>query len=62
MDVAGGQSTGTGEGCYGNSLALPPLRAMAGFPHDKMDYILPRAGLTPSDTLQQCVFMSGIEG
>jgi hypothetical protein len=35
---------------------------MAGFPHDKMDYILPRAGLTPSDTLQQCVFMSGIEG
>ena len=31
-DVAGGWSTNAGEGCYGNGLSRPAMRAMAGFP------------------------------
>jgi hypothetical protein len=44
-DVAGGWSTSAGEGCYGNGLALPSMRAMAGFPSDEKCFYLPGGGL-----------------
>jgi len=55
-DVAGGWSTGAGEGCYGTGLSLPSMRAMAGLPSDKKGFFLPRAGLCPPDSLLQLVF------
>jgi hypothetical protein len=55
-DVAGGWSTGAGEGCYGNGLALPSMRAMAGFPSDEKCFYLPRGGLRPPEALLRCVF------
>jgi hypothetical protein len=55
-DVAGGWSTGAGEGCYGNGLSLPSMRAMAGFPADEKVYFLPRASLNPPDALLKQVF------
>ena len=55
-DVAGGWSTGAGEGCYGNGLSLPSMRAMAGFPADEKVYFLPCASLNPPDALLQQVF------
>jgi hypothetical protein len=54
-DVAGGWSTGAGEGCYGNGLSLPSMRAMAGFPSDEKSFYLPRGGLTPPDDLLKCI-------
>jgi hypothetical protein len=47
-DVAGGWSTSAGEGCYGNGLALPSMRATAGFTSDETCFYLPRGGLQPS--------------
>jgi hypothetical protein len=38
--VAGGWSVGAGEGCYGNGLSKPAMRAMAGFPHDDKVFYL----------------------
>jgi len=55
-DVAGGWSTGAGEGCYGNGLSLPSMRAMAGFPSDEKSFYLPRGGLTPPENLLKCIF------
>ena len=55
-DVAGGWSTGAGEGCYGNGLSRPAMRAMAGFPHDDSAFYLPRASLEPPESLQQMIF------
>lgn len=55
-DVAGGWSVGAGEGCYGNGLSNPAMRAMAGFPHDDKVFYLPRASLEPPQYLQQQIF------
>jgi hypothetical protein len=55
-DVAGGWSTGAGEGCYDNGLSLPSMRTMAGFPADEKVYFLPRASLNPPNALLQQVF------
>jgi hypothetical protein len=56
-DVAGGWATGAGEGCYGNGLSRPAMRAMSGFPaNDDKVYYLPRASLTPPDELIQQIF------
>jgi hypothetical protein len=56
-DVAGGWATGAGEGCYGNGLSRPAMRAMSGFPSDDDKvYYLPRASLTPPDGLIQQIF------
>ena len=55
-DVAGGWSTGAGEGCYGNGLSRPAMRAMTGFPHDDSAFYLPRASLEPPESLQPMIF------
>jgi hypothetical protein len=55
-DVAGGWSVGAGEGCYGNGLSRPAMRAMAGFPHNDKVFYLPRASLEPPQSLQQQIF------
>jgi len=58
QDVAGGWSVSAGEGCYGNGLSKPSMRAMAGFPHDQAMYNLPRASLCPPRELLDMVFPS----
>jgi len=55
-DVAGGWSTSASEGCYGNGLALPSMRAMASFPSDEKCFYLPWGGLRPPEALLRCVF------
>jgi len=55
-DVAGGWSTNAGEGCYGNGLSRPAMRAMAGFPADEKMYHLPRGTVTPPEVLQKQIF------
>jgi hypothetical protein len=44
-DVTRGWSTGASEGCYGNGLSLPSMRAMTGFPSDEKCFYLPQGGL-----------------
>ena len=56
QDVAGGWATGAGEGCYGNGMSRPAMRAMAGFPPDDCAFYLPRACLRPPDSLITQVF------
>jgi len=55
-DVAGGWSTSAGEGCYGNGLALPSMRATAGFTSDEKCFYLHRGGLRTPEALLRCVF------
>jgi hypothetical protein len=55
-DVAGGWSVGAGEGCYGNGLSRPAMRAMAGFPHNDKVFYLPRASLELPQSLQQQIY------
>ena len=55
-DVAGGWSTSAGEGCYGNGLSRPSMRAMAGFPPDEKMYHLPRGTVYPPDVLLKQIF------
>jgi len=49
-------SQGAGEGCYGNGLSLPSMRAMAVFPSNEKGFFLPRGGLHPPVSLLQLVF------
>jgi hypothetical protein len=55
-DVLGGWATGAGEGCYGNGLSRPGMRALAGFPPKENIYYLPRACIQPKQELAQMVF------
>lgn len=56
-NIAGGWSVGAGDGCYGNGLDRPSIRAMAGFPpHERGAYFLPRACLEPPSHLSMQVF------
>ncbi len=51
-NVAGGWATGAGEGCHGNGLSWPAVRAVSRFPaDDDKVYYLARASLTPPDVL-----------